>query len=90
MCSSGTVLAEKLPWTAGTPLRATLFPRVKVPDALKKFDESIRVSLSAITNTDMDGKTWRRVTLPVSLGGLSIRRTEEIALSAYLVPIHSV
>ena len=38
----------------------------------------------------MDEKTWRQATLPVSLGGLGIRRTEEIALPAYLASIHSV
>ena len=65
-------------------------PAWKVPEALKEFDESIRVSLSAITNTELDEKTWRQATLPVSLGGLGIRRTEEIALSAYLASIHSV
>ena len=31
----------------------------RVPEALKEFDDSIRVSLSAITNTEKDEKTWR-------------------------------
>ena len=65
-------------------------PAWRVPEALEEFDESIRVSLSAITNTEMDEKTWRQATLPVSLGGLGIHRTEEIALPAYLASIHSV
>ena len=33
--------------------------------------------------------TWRQATLLVSLGGLGIRRTEEIVLLAYLASIHS-
>ncbi len=39
---------------------------------------------------EMSAIPWRQVSLPVSLGGLGIRRTEELALSAYLASIHSV
>ena len=65
-------------------------PAWKVPDALKAFDESIRVRLSAITNKEIDAEIWRQATLSVSLDRLGIRRTEEIALSAYLASIYSV
>ena len=59
-------------------------------DKLMAFDEMIRSSLSAITNTDMTDAAWRQASLPVVKGGLGIRRTEEIALPAFLASVFSV
>ncbi|GAU99276.1 hypothetical protein RvY_10302 [Ramazzottius varieornatus] len=38
----------------------------------------------------MDGSTWLQASLPVSIGGLGIRRTERIALPAFMASIHPV
>ncbi|GAV01250.1 hypothetical protein RvY_11990 [Ramazzottius varieornatus] len=46
--------------------------------------------MSEITNTGMSSGPWRQATLPVSLGGLGIRRTEEVVLPAFLASLHSV
>ena len=59
-------------------------------DKLEEFDSMIRSSLASITNTDMTDAVWRQATLPVSKGGLGIRRTEELALPAFLASVHSV
>src|ERR1700678_2663233 len=50
----------------------------------------IRDCLSVITNCNMTDTTWMQATLPVGKGGLGIRRTEELALSAFLASVHSV
>ena len=55
-------------------------PAWKVPAALRKFDEVLRLSVAGITNNNMDGSTWCQASLPVSMGGLGIRRTEKIAI----------
>ncbi|GAU92221.1 hypothetical protein RvY_04333 [Ramazzottius varieornatus] len=34
--------------------------------------------------------TWLQASLPVSIGGLGIRRTERITLPAFMASIHSV
>ncbi|GAU96872.1 hypothetical protein RvY_08246 [Ramazzottius varieornatus] len=54
------------------------------------MDEVVRSSLSEITNTGMSSGPWRQATMPVGLGGLGIRRTEEVALPAFLASLHSV
>ncbi|GAU95301.1 hypothetical protein RvY_06943 [Ramazzottius varieornatus] len=65
-------------------------PVWKVPALLREFDEVVRSSLSEIANTGMSSGPWRQATLPVGLGGLGIRRTEEVALPAFLASLHSV
>ncbi|GAV00268.1 LOW QUALITY PROTEIN: hypothetical protein RvY_11143 [Ramazzottius varieornatus] len=62
----------------------------KFPEVLKEFDEVVRSSLAEITNIQMSAEPWRQATFPVGLGGLGIRRTEEVALPAFLASIHSV
>ena len=51
-------------------------------EKLRELDNIIRSSLATITNTDMTDSVWRQATLPVSRGGLGIRRTDELALPA--------
>ncbi|GAV06826.1 hypothetical protein RvY_16747 [Ramazzottius varieornatus] len=65
-------------------------PVWKAPWVLQEFNEVVRTSLAEITNVEMTSGPRRQATLPVSLGGLGIRRTEEIALPAFLASIHSV
>jgi hypothetical protein len=57
---------------------------------MTEFDNMLRVSLANITNMDMTDVVWKQATLQVSRGGLGIRRTEELALSAFLASVHSV
>jgi hypothetical protein len=57
---------------------------------LAEFDTMIHDSLSGITNADISDSCWIQATLPVSRGGLGIRRTEELALPAFLASVFSV
>ena len=59
-------------------------------DLLRSFDEIIRTSLSKVTNIAMTEPVWRQASLPVRHGGLGIRRTEQLALPAYLASAHFV
>ena len=59
------------------------------PDKLQEFDGMIRTCLTNITNTAMGDAAWRQATLPVSRGGLGIRRVEELALPAFLASVYS-
>ncbi|GAU90387.1 hypothetical protein RvY_02807 [Ramazzottius varieornatus] len=65
-------------------------PVGKVPWVLEEFGEVVRESLAEITNVEMTSGPWRQATFPVNLGGLGIRRTEEITLPAFWALIHSV
>ncbi|OWA54844.1 hypothetical protein BV898_19237 [Hypsibius exemplaris] len=59
------------------------------PDKLEAFDEVLRSSVEGITNTAMTPMVWRQATLPVSRGGLGIRKTSELAYPAYLASVHA-
>src|SRR5208282_5251257 len=65
-------------------------PVYRFREILRSFDEVIRVALSNITNIDMSDAVWSQTSLPVCYGGLGIRRTEDLALPAYLALVHFV
>jgi hypothetical protein len=50
----------------------------------EQFDETIRLALQSILNVQMEGSTWEQSSLPISLGGLGIRKASEVAVPAYL------
>ena len=56
----------------------------KFPEHLRTIDNTVRNSLSAITNVEFDNDAWHQASLPVRHGGLGIRRAEDIAPSAFL------
>jgi hypothetical protein len=60
------------------------------PGLLSSFDEIIRDSLCSICNTDIVSSIWTQASLPISLGGLGIRRAEELALPAFIASVYSV
>ena len=51
---------------------------------LNMIDNIVRKGLSSITNVDFDDEAWQQATLPVRHGGLGIRKTVDIAPSAFL------
>ena len=52
--------------------------------ALTEFDNSLRNCLSQVLNVKLDDSHWIQATLPVKDGGLGIRRTVQVAPSAFL------
>ncbi|XP_055356158.1 uncharacterized protein LOC129601387 [Paramacrobiotus metropolitanus] len=65
----------------------------KQPQQLYQLDEAMRLCFQTLCNVRTshdDYPCWRQATLPVSRGGIGIRRAEELALPAFLASIHSV
>lgn len=47
-----------------------------------------RSSLEDITNTKLNVSSWRQASLPLSFGGLGIRKAEDLAYPAYLSSVY--
>ena len=53
--------------------------------ALEVFDNELRSMLSSVLNVSLiDSSTWVQATLPVNCGGLGVRRSVQLAPSAFL------
>ena len=59
-------------------------PAYRNPDILKRWDEVLKNTFTQITNVPLTEDSWTQATLPVDLGGLGLRRAEDLALPAYL------
>lgn len=53
--------------------------------SLQEFDESVKHCFAAISNNDLTEPVWNQAVLPISMGGIGLRRATELALSAFLV-----
>ena len=55
---------------------------------LKSFDDILRSTLSNIVNINLDSESaWLQASLPVKAGGIGIRRTTQLAPSAFLASV---
>ena len=57
---------------------------------LERFDDAFVAALTAVTNTRFGENSLAQVALPVSLGGLGIRMSKDIALPAFISSLHAV
>ena len=57
---------------------------------LKSFDNTMKSCLEAITNCNLDEQSFCQATLPVKLGGLGIRRTQDLSLPAFIASCFKV
>ena len=64
-------------------------PAYKQTDELKRSDEIVVQALSTVTNVHFEGPTLSQAVLPVSLGGLGVRLSGDIALPAFKSSLHS-
>jgi hypothetical protein len=55
----------------------------------KEFDDTLRKALQRILNVSMDDTIWDQCSLPVSLGGIGIRKASDVAVPAYLASVHA-
>ena len=53
-------------------------------ETLHKFDDLLRTGLENITNLSISDIQWIQASLPVSTGGLGVRRVASLALPAFL------
>src|ERR1700744_3342507 len=58
-------------------------------DKLKAVDEIFRSTLEVISNAKVDGFSWDQASLPLSFGGMGIRKVEDLAVPAYLSAVYS-
>lgn len=63
-------------------------PTFEIENILREADELIRTTLESISNTKVDGRKWLQASLLISLGGLGIRRLEDLAHPAYWSSLH--
>ena len=61
----------------------------KFPQHLREIDDTIKSSLSNITNVAFSEEAWCQARLPVRHGGLGIRTAEDLAPSAHLASHHA-
>lgn len=59
-------------------------PAYKFLPSLREIDDCLRHTTERILNVTMTDETWRQTSLPTAFGGLGVRRTEELALPAFL------
>ena len=62
-------------------------PAYKNMNILREWDSVLRSALSDIANVALPEESWTQASLPVDLGGLGLRRAEDIALPAFLSSI---
>jgi hypothetical protein len=55
---------------------------------LHSYDSTIATALSTILNIQLDANSALQCSLPVRYGGLGVRRTEQLSVSAYLASAH--
>ena len=60
------------------------------PSLLEEFDLLLKDSLESILNIHLEANSWILATLPVSFGGLGVRRVIDICLPAFLASTHGV
>jgi len=53
------------------------------------LDDILKSSLECFLNTELDDETWNQTSLPISLGGIGIRKLRDIAIPAYCASIYS-
>jgi hypothetical protein len=67
-------------------LRTT--PTFSHTEKLSEIDEYYRLTLETITNNKLSDTSWIQATLPMSLAGLGIRRTVDLAQPAYFSSVY--
>ncbi|XP_055354716.1 uncharacterized protein LOC129600270 isoform X2 [Paramacrobiotus metropolitanus] len=60
------------------------------PEALQKFDETIRTKAEQLTNVAMTDTVWEQAALPTKFGGLGLVKAADVALAAYASSLHGV
>ena len=56
---------------------------------LRAIDTAIQESVARIVNVQFHQDAWTQATLPVSLGGLGVRMSEDIALPSFISSLHA-
>jgi hypothetical protein len=65
-------------------------PTWRCVEDLRHFDKLIQTATEELTNVKMSTQTWTQASLPVSYGGIGLRRSEDVAIPAFLASTFSV
>ena len=65
-------------------------PVYQEEEVLSQFDNIIREAFVSITNVPFTEDSWTQATLPIHLGGIGIRRAQDVALPCYISSVLSV
>ena len=58
------------------------------PHILEKFDKVLQESLQTILNTKLDESSWNQASLPVTFGGIGVRKTQDVTLPAFISSVY--
>ena len=64
-------------------------PTWKNSEALRSFDSDQRKILEETLNVKIDDLQWQQAALPVKMGGLGIRKIEDLAIPGYFSSLHA-
>ena len=67
-------------------LRTT--PTCNQQEIIKEMDCRIKTTLDTLTNSRLENRAWNASSLPINLGGLGVRRIQDVALPAFLSSIN--
>lgn len=59
-------------------------PTWKFPNFISNIDNKLKLSLETILNVNLNNDQWAQSSFPVKLGGLGIRKVEDLALPSFL------
>ena len=63
-------------------------PIFQHPLLLKQLDEVIKAATEELMNVQFSSANWEQAVLPTRLGGLGLRRAEEVALPSFIASLH--
>ena len=59
------------------------------PNELNSFDDLMKKTVTEILNVDFSPTSWTQAYLPVKMGGLGVRRVQDVALPGFLASVNS-
>ena len=57
---------------------------------MEKFDGTLVTALSTVINVQLEGESLKQAVLPVRIGGIGIRMSNDIALPAFISSLQYV
>ena len=63
-------------------------PVYQQPSLLKNLDDELRSAVENVVNVHFTEEGWGQAVLPVRLGGLGLRKTEDVALPSFTSSLH--
>ena len=85
---SALYLLRNSPWLPKLQYLMRAAPFLQHPALLKQLDEVIRAAMEELITVRFSDMNWEQAVLPTGLGGLGLRRAEEVALPSFIASLH--